>query len=376
MLLFVSLLGSLVRCSAVFDHHIPSDDRVAGGLWGLFVADALAMPVHWYYGGPDQIRQNYGGSLLSGYQRAVHPYPQTIMQLSNTGGGGRGGDEGDIIGGVILHDKKTYWKRGGNYHYHHTLQAGENTLEASLVRLLIRSAIENNGHFSADLFRSKYVEFMTTPATHNDTYASTCHRMFFKNWHAGTPADKCPDNDGLVLPSVVLLSELAAGRPVAEASALAAEVSAVTRRSSKLGEYIDALAALLGAVFGGSSIETAIDGLFPHIAQEVKRRSGQNDPMTACYIDGSFPALLFFGHKYAKLPVSEALLASANAGGENVHRGSVLGSLLGASAGADGISIDFQKGLVAHSELQKEVAELVALLRTRREKAAARAADL
>ena len=24
-------------------------DRFRGGLWGLFVGDALAMPVHWYY---------------------------------------------------------------------------------------------------------------------------------------------------------------------------------------------------------------------------------------------------------------------------------------------------------------------------------------
>lgn len=24
-------------------------DRVRGALWGLFVGDALAMPVHWYY---------------------------------------------------------------------------------------------------------------------------------------------------------------------------------------------------------------------------------------------------------------------------------------------------------------------------------------
>lgn len=25
------------------------DDRMRGGLWGMFVGDALAMPVHWYY---------------------------------------------------------------------------------------------------------------------------------------------------------------------------------------------------------------------------------------------------------------------------------------------------------------------------------------
>lgn len=46
------------------------------------------------------------------------------MNLSNTGGGGRGSDTGDIIGKVILHGKKKYWLRGGSYHYHLGLDAG------------------------------------------------------------------------------------------------------------------------------------------------------------------------------------------------------------------------------------------------------------
>lgn len=34
-----------------------------------------------------------------------------------------------------------------------------------------------------------YVAFMTTPGTHNDTYAATAHRMFFANWvRLGRPA--------------------------------------------------------------------------------------------------------------------------------------------------------------------------------------------
>jgi len=51
------------------------------------------------------------------------------MNLSNTGGGGRGSDQGSIIGDVINHGKKQYWQKGSNFHYHYGLQAGENTLE-------------------------------------------------------------------------------------------------------------------------------------------------------------------------------------------------------------------------------------------------------
>lgn len=63
----------------------------------------------------------------------------SILNLSNTGGGGRGSDKGSIIGDVINHGKKQYWGRGLNYHYHLGLEAGDNTLEASLARLLLRT---------------------------------------------------------------------------------------------------------------------------------------------------------------------------------------------------------------------------------------------
>lgn len=295
------------------------------------------------------------------------------MQLSNTGGAGRGSSEGDIVGSVILHGKKEYWQRGSQYHYHYTLAAGENTLEASLARVLMEGLSSDNAVVSAETFRSRYISFMTTPGTHNDTYASTCHRMFFKNWMASIPPEKCPSNDGhnvdtmdaLVLPMVVLVVELGSGRSVAEASESAAAVLAVSRQSAKLREYIEAAAAMLSALLAGHSIGKVVQDMFPHIPSEVSRRD--TDPMVACYIDGGFPALLFFAYKYAKLPVGEALLASANAGGENVHRGGVLGALLGFAHGEEGISERFRTGLVAHSALKDEVSNLVSLVRKRRE---------
>lgn len=81
--------------------------------------------------------------------------------------------------------------------YHATLQAGENTLEASLARLLMKSIVANDGKFNQEHFRDAYIKFMTTPGSHNDTYASTCHRMFFANmiFKKRDPKD-CPDNDG------------------------------------------------------------------------------------------------------------------------------------------------------------------------------------
>eukprot|EP00434_Breviolum_minutum_P005876 symbB.v1.2.005181.t1/scaffold298.1/size236510/25 len=281
---------------------LPLPDRAAGALWGLFVGDALAMPVHWYYGGPEQIRHDFG-HLLSGYKKSVHPFPDSIMQLSNTGGGGRGGDEGDVVGGVILHDKKQYWRRGGQFHYHHTLDAGENTLEAVLAREMIRSLTSTGGRFSAQDFQQRYIALMTTPGTHNDTYASTCHRMFFQKWRSGIAPEKCPDNDGhnvdtmdgLVLPSVVALAALVRGDGLEEAAKQGSEALAVTRASSVLPQYVQIMTAFLSKLLQSTPLATAAaqtaEEAYGSDLSEAVRKRGNTDPVVACYIGGSFPAL-------------------------------------------------------------------------------------
>eukprot|EP00961_Rhodomonas_salina_P014892 199978-Rhodomonas_salina.1 len=39
-------------------------DRMKGALYGLLIADALAMPTHWYYGGEQQVKADYGGPIM------------------------------------------------------------------------------------------------------------------------------------------------------------------------------------------------------------------------------------------------------------------------------------------------------------------------
>merc|ERR1712054_398278 len=125
-------------------------DRIAGALWGAFIADAMAMPTHWFYGGEKQVRSEFGGPI-DGYTKSRPKMRGSIMNLSNTGGGGRGSDKGSIIA--------------------------------------------KDGTFDRAHFTERYVEFMTTPGSHNDTYASTAHRMFFANRQQGKPLTECPDND-------------------------------------------------------------------------------------------------------------------------------------------------------------------------------------
>ena len=81
----------------------------------MYVADAVAMPVHWMYN-LRNLKRDYGE--ITGYVAPKEHFEGSIMNLSNTGGAGRGSDKGNIVGDVILHGKKKYWAGGQSYHYH------------------------------------------------------------------------------------------------------------------------------------------------------------------------------------------------------------------------------------------------------------------
>ena len=125
----------------------------------------------------------------------------------------------------------------------------------------------------------------------------------------------------------------------------------MTRKSKALPVYVEIYADMLASVIAGKqSLKEAVVEAGKKIGFDVKKsaeaawaRAGSvsssyvggdgTDPMVACYIDSSFPALLHFAYRYADQGPKMGLLANANAGGENVARGSALGALLGASYG-------------------------------------------
>lgn len=190
------------RTSSSLPSNTDMENRLRGALWGFFAGDALASPTHWYYGGKQQIIQEYGGEIID-YTKPNRQLAGSILNKSDLNGGGRSKSFGmskfeskTIIGDVINHGKQNLWSPTKSIHYHATLQKGENTLEVSIARVLMKSIVQNGGIFDADHFRDAYVEFMTTPGSHNDTYASTCHRMFFANMiFRQLPPKDCPDND-------------------------------------------------------------------------------------------------------------------------------------------------------------------------------------
>ena len=77
---------------------------------------------------------------------------------------------------------------------------------------------------------------------------------------------------------------------------------------------------------------------------------------TVCYPEHGLPLLLFLAanHGYR---VEDTLLANTNAGGDNVHRGAVLGMLLGAAEKND-FPEHLKHGLADQVELAEEIGAL------------------
>ncbi|KAJ9473166.1 hypothetical protein DIPPA_23726 [Diplonema papillatum] len=359
-------------------------DRVKGALYGAFIADALAAPTHWFYGGRSQVQQEYGPSGIRGYTKPNEHLAGSIMNKSSTTGGGRGG-YGDgarsIVGRVINHGKLAYWRPGADFHYHATLAAGENTLEAQLLRIAVKVAAGGGGgSFDSSAFLGEYVRFMTTEGSHNDCYAATAHRMFFANRDRGLPLEQCPDNDrhnvdavdSLTIP--IAPSLFASSAPDCHAD-VAATVTAIRASPSSVA-YAHHFSDLLRTIVTSQPAATFRDTLQNmstqppasfDVAKAVSRSRSTEDPVTACYLEQSYPSALFMMYKYAGAltlaggqtawtrAFEEAVLANANRGGENVAQGSLIGAAMGAACGFSSLPASLVDGLAASESLRKDI---------------------
>lgn len=327
------------------------------------------LPSHHRYYDQRQLQRDFG--TITDYNAPKATFAGSIMNLSNTGGGGRGSDKGDIIGDVINHGKRKFWLRGGQFHYHHGLKAGEGTLEASLERLLLRSMNKNDGRFNKDDYLSAYISFMTTPNSHNDVYAGTCHRMFFANHVKGKDPNHCADNDGhnvdtidALVPLIpIALSHLPSSSSSSNSATAALKkdifdaINMNRKSPSLLPRYGEVYVGIVHASLLGRNLQETCEKAGAALGLNVKRmmQNTREDPMCACYIDSSFPTLLYYLHKYGENSPEEALIRSTNAGGENVARGALLGAVLGARHGLEKLPNRWVEGLVGEKEIRKEV---------------------
>jgi ADP-ribosyl-[dinitrogen reductase] hydrolase len=325
-------------------HKLSEASRCRGALNGLFIGDALAMPVHWYYD-TLALRRDYGRVI--DYVAPKNPHPDSILWRSSYRPLNKKGD--------ILHDQAQYWGKKG-IHYHQFLEAGENTLNLKLCVLLIESLNAKKG-YSADDYLGRYIAFMTKPGSHRDTYIEEYHRHFFTNYAADRNPSQCGVMEkhigGLVglVPIVVFYRHFASR---AEEAAL--EHLSLTHPGQKMRKAAEVLIPLLLETLSGRPLRE----ILVHQIQEQKnplygfpylRWLDEPDEVvvgrhlsTACYVEDSVPSVLYLALKYHDRP-EQGLIANTNLGGDNVHRGAVLGALLGAENGLEAFPSRWVEGL-------------------------------
>ncbi|MBE0637676.1 MAG: ADP-ribosylglycohydrolase family protein [Bacteroidales bacterium] len=389
-------------------------------LWGLFIGDALAMPAHWFYNTLNIPK--YLDGPVEGYKTP----PEKHIEASLVGAKYRPDVEAANKTGRnydILHqhlkfydttyndfstsgfniDQKGVIRVDDRYHYHYGLKAGENTLNAQLVRVLMRHVVEN-GCYNPEKFLDAFIEFMTTPNNFNDPYTEGFLRLWFENYSKGLPPAACADNQyrypginamgGMIRPLVLSLLQ----KDSFNALGFALGHQYLTHHSENVSASLAVVVPLLNALVNGNNPMDSMKrtvyhlGLPKYTGMELfaqyqhhggmgnvpaeimwKLHSEFNDApwdieafanshteadvlkkifSTACFAEHGTPMLLYLAWKY-QFDLRSALLTNVNAGGDNVHRGMILGLLLGATSPS--IPDDMINGLIAAKELENEI---------------------
>lgn len=297
---------------------------------GSLVADAVSMPVHWYYD-RDALRAEYGE--ITDYLAPKNPHTGSILWRSQYTALNEKGE--------ILHDQAVYWGQRG-VHYHQFLKAGENTLNFRLATELVRLC-EKNGGYDPDEWLARYIDFMLTPGNHQDTYLEEYHRGFFTRYASGKAPRKCAIHDEHIggLAQVPALCFVLRDADLATLRAAVKEHVGLTHAHANVLRAADTLARLLFRIREGLPLHEAIQREAGDWISGKKADSWSSLPDTqvigqrfspACYIAESMPASLYLCWKYHQ-DFDAGILANAMVGGDNCHRGAVVGSLLGAANG-------------------------------------------
>jgi ADP-ribosyl-[dinitrogen reductase] hydrolase len=289
------------------------------------------MPVHWYY---DRAALDRDYPDLSQFRAPMESHPDSILWRSHYTALNEQGD--------ILHDQARFWGQP-NIHYHRNLKAGENTANFKLARLLYQQ-VTGTGHYSEQAWLDLYIEKMLTPGWHRDTYLEEYHRGFFTRYSQGKKPRKCGIKDehigGLAtVPALVAaLHQLELGRE--EIRQTVKSHVTLTHRHSNVLRAADCLTRLLLDLSEEVPLREAImhsagDWFSTKKATEWSRQDDRaiigRKLSPACYIDQAFPAALYLAWKYHD-DFSAAITANAKVGGDNCHRGAVVGSLVALSA--------------------------------------------
>ena len=405
--------------------------RLKNALWGAFIADAMAMPVHWYYR-RKYIKEGFDGGIQK-YEDAPHPHPESFMvgmsyhpNIAKAEELGRPFDivhqhirfydtnYNDLDIKLSVHageHKNAMPNKNERYHYHHGLKAGENTLGANLIRVLMRSIIKE-GKYTQEVFIEDFISYLTTPNLNNDPYTEVYIRAWFENFSNGIPPHACAQeqrnvwsiasNGGIIRPLVLALTSKSAF----QALGVALQHQQITHRSDNVSSALCVLVPLLHKLLekdepvatlkeyaskvqrtkisGSELSKTYADHNGPgNIPKDEMWKihtdfSDQNVDLdalmkeytedeilgsvftTGCYPEQSLPVLMYLLYKN-KFDFKASVLANANAGGDCVHRGIILGLLAGAAS--EEIPDDLKMGLAEYESINQEIEDFISVIK-------------
>jgi hypothetical protein len=181
----------------------------------------------------------------------------------------------------------------------------------------------------------------------------------------GQAADTAASMGGLVTVGPIAIVELLADRNLSKVQKVCREHLWLTHPDESLAKvcdvYVELVDTLLFRAQGFDSktyiAKVARDFNGADLKSLSEQTTDDNDVIggvfaKACPINDSWPSLLYLAYKY-HTDSSAALLANTNVGGENCHRGSVLGVVMGL-LNADGLDELFSQ-LTHKEEITREI---------------------
>lgn len=332
--------------------------RFQAACWGAWIGDALAMPAHWYYK-RELITRDYG--QIKELLAPKNPHPDSILWRSRY--------ESTSEKDNILHDQAEFWGKPG-IHYHQNLKAGENTLNLKLSSLLAESLIENKGYNQED-YTQRYIDFMLNPDSHKDTYVEEAHRAFFKNYAIGKKIEKCGIEDSHIGALSTLIPLILFYHKDKETLLYKVEKHlGLTHKgitTSKAGQLYAEI--IYHGLKGGSMEDTLFTkigrGRYQALGSPYNRwiKNYRDEEVvgklvsTACYMEDALPATIYLALKY-DTHFEKGLIQNTNLGGDNCHRGVVLGAILGAQGGLENIPASWLENLQEKTRYQTIVDQL------------------
>ena len=335
-----------------------AEDAALRAFVGVLVADAVSMPVHWYYDQaaldrdyPELADHSATRPENAPYLAPRHPHSGSILWRSHWT---PPSPKYDILG-----DQARHWGQR-DVHYHQFLDAGDNTLNARLAVELF-SLLRQDGDYDPARWLDRYIELMLAPGWNRDTYVEEYHRHFFTNLGAGRKPIDCGVRDvhigGLMaVPAIVA----ALGPRHGDLRRIVRLHVSLTHKDDGVLAAADTLVRLLVRLAGEEHPHReprgpadAVDDLRAALLDEASdwisaakvrkweracAAAGGSCPdraviggmlSPACYIPDAFPAALFLAWRYAG-DVTAGVVVNARCGGDNCHRGAIVGALLAA----------------------------------------------